>query len=843
MPRIATLLLWSGLSLTAAGCSFCSQQFSSQCENDGECPADYSCRAGVCVAHTADAGSGDAAGLDRSLTDLAAADAGGEDRADSDAALPDAWYPEGARPDALQIDTGQPDAGQRDSARPDSPLFDGGTGPALFAIHPPIAKAGDTIVLEGIFPAGSLTVKYAGILFQLATSPATSRLFVEVPGGAGSGPVCVVIDGVPSNAVPFRYTTFEPRLGYFSANYEQTVAAREMPRLPNPRAHGSAVATSRYLYLIGGSTEGITQQSTVRARIFADGTLGQFTDDLTHYLDKRRIGAATALIGNRVYILGGYNHNEGSTLKSVEYSDISVDGELTSFVAGPDLPDALQDAEAIAIGRYLYLIGGRHSDDWTASISEVIRAPIGSGFDLGPFEPAPSLLENRDRVAAAVVGGKLYVFGGTSANETAEWAPIDDNGNLGSFLPLNINFTPRRSAAVAVFPSELCLIGGEHNNAEISSVECADILPDDSLGSFGSRGALGVARASAMAALVHNHFYLLGGTDENESTRQDIVQAPINFGALFGGFVEQTSSALPYALRDPACAVVGGNLYLTGGKTGSVTTKAVHRFFVSMDGELSHDDSFDSELHQQLYGHRLAVTDQHLLVIAGANDYAWGRIAEIRATVISDGDPGWVWGANTTYISPAVSHFASAIAGSRLYVAGGSLPYGVTSAVQYMDLRGASPTNWTNLAQARAGVGTAVLGNSLYVVAGHDSLEYSLSSLEVAACDDTGLSGFALSSSNLDTDRSDPMVAVIGNALYVMGGYKYENRVTTEKFTIECADECADGSLAEFWFFQQHLPSEVSRGGCLVELGNYLHLIGGWDGVSSTRKHWAATLY
>lgn len=864
MRLVIVVLLAAGLGLTSTACTVCAPQFAVDCASSDDCPVGFVCQQRLCVASVVDAGAAvDANAGDGGLADAVRTDRGGDaasaDHATVDGAGIDQAAVDGAVADTSTAEAGVADAGvfvdaagdaaQLESGSPDLPAFDAGVGPALFAIHPAIGKTGDRLVFEGIFPAGALRVEFAATYYEVSSSPATNRLQVWVPAGAGTGPARVIIDGVPSNSVPFRYTTFAPRLGYFSSSYEQTLAARSMPALTHPRVRGIPLVTSRYVYLIGGAADGASPRTRTRARIYADGTLGKFVLETGSFeLAERRSGAAVALVGDRLYLLGG---DGGETLRTVEMATVDPAGELSLFTAGPELPAALQDAEALVVGRYLYLIGGRHIDDPDLSLRDVIRAPIGTDFSLGPFEHHSQLVNARDRVAAAVVGDRLYVFGGTNANGSAESAVIEADGDLLEFSEYLVDFTPRRSAAIAVFPGELCLIGGEEGDSPIPSVQCSAIATDDNLGRFMDRGALAVARTSTAAAVAHNRLYLLGGGTEvvnSEVRLADLLQAPINFGANLGPFSVQDATPLPAAMRDMACAVVGDKLYLTGGNPSDVNTGIdavasadVVRFAVTGDGELMQDGAIEnSALDQPRAGHRLAVTGSQLIAIAGEDD--GGKLSTVFACDLVDDAPGLTWTERET-LAAGRSHFAAAIVGDRLYIAGGQgVSNEPTAAVNHTDLAVSSWSTPPGLQVARSAVGSAVRGSSFYVVAGAGGPTGALASVEMASDSGSGLGTFGAAGFSTTVSRAAPMLAVLGDRLYIMGGFTYAGPAVVELSSIEAAVPDGSGTWNSTRSSTATLPAGVTRGACAIELGNYLHLLGGWNGSSSTRQHWAARI-
>lgn len=191
-----------------------------------------------------------------------------------------------------------------------------------------------------------------------------------------------------------------------------------------------AIVGSR-LYLMGGAvnTGGYSFPATAsigRASFDATGNLGSFTDAGTA-LTTARTGALTLVVGDKLYVIGGQNN--GYSFRTIERFQIEPGGALTSLGAmANQLVRERRYPTGVVLGTKLYVIGGDFS--WGNNSVEV--ADI-SGTNISTFTLAPIVLETPRMLAgAAVVGNKLYVFGGNGAS-TMEVATIGSDNTLGPF--------------------------------------------------------------------------------------------------------------------------------------------------------------------------------------------------------------------------------------------------------------------------------------------------------------------------------------------------------------------------------------------------------------------------
>jgi hypothetical protein len=141
---------------------------------------------------------------------------------------------------------------------------------------------------------------------------------------------------------------------------------------------------------------------------------------------RARQGMGHAVVGDSLYMIGGFSYSDRSFR---EVSRIRHDGSNWIWEILPvQLPEALASPAAVAIGRKIYVVGGsRYNASATVQTygANASGNPIGAqllvldvdqlqqGFqELSPLPGSPRYVH-----AAAVVNGRIYVFGGATGND------------------------------------------------------------------------------------------------------------------------------------------------------------------------------------------------------------------------------------------------------------------------------------------------------------------------------------------------------------------------------------------------------------------------------------------
>lgn len=232
---------------------------------------------------------------------------------------------------------------------------------------------------------------------------------------------------------------------------------RETTRLPEPVHYHATVATSGYLYVIGGYRGGEPSDAVYRARINADGTLGQWTK--TTSLPSRLGAPAAVASGNQIYVLGGHTGNRSES--EVYYATLTSSGGLSKWTATTPLPETLSWLSAAVWEGRLYAIAGYSGspNTWSRQVYYATIRPEGGVRGWAATAPLPESMGNH---VAVVSGGSLYVFGGLSGKSQAWsfYAPIGSDGGLGDWRETTPLPVPVHDHSAVAWRDKIYVLGG-----------------------------------------------------------------------------------------------------------------------------------------------------------------------------------------------------------------------------------------------------------------------------------------------------------------------------------------------------------------------------------------------
>lgn len=471
-------------------------------------------------------------------------------------------------------------------------------------------------------------------------------------------------------------------------------------------------------------------------------------------------------------------------LTSVERSAISPSGDLGPFqtVPGVTLARRRQSFATAVVDGFLYAFGGT---DYSTALASVERAAIDSGGNLSPFETLSGtpLAVPRNDLRAAVIGRDIHVIGGrqgvsSSGYALVEKTTVNADGSLGSFV------TPSASLSVgrfgfqsAVIDKSLFVIGG-YNASELSSVERASVNSSGNLGTFGAApgGPLASGRTGSCAAIVGNRLYVIGGERDGVGYMDTIDQAAIGPDGTLGPFSLVAGRTLAAPRAGFSCAVIKNYLYVVGGTNGSGPRATVERALINGDGTL---DTFGAggtlTTGRQTPG--VAVIGDYLYVIGGYTTSGTYTTSVERSFIDASGNltGGFSNVAGVTLNTGRFSH-ATAVVGSYIYVLGGGVP-GTIGTIERASVNASGITttltlvSGRDLGTARQGHLASVVGNYLYVFGGFAGTN-AFASVERAVIDsNSGIGNFAaVPDAVLSPAVVNASHAVAGNCLYLFGG-------------------------------------------------------------------------
>ncbi len=190
------------------------------------------------------------------------------------------------------------------------------------------------------------------------------------------------------------------------------------PLLPEPRAGGGLALVGRKLHYFGGlKADRDTDAADHWVLDLDDLAGGSATWRNAAPMPDPRNQFSAVSIGNRIYAIGGqYNHDS----QQLDQPRIDVyDAETDSWSRGPDLPKGHSHGEAgtfvherriVMVGGHTTPAGGRKSID-----PDILVLEPGGEWELLGKLPMPL-----SSPAAAIIGGKLYVAGGSATGRGAQ---------------------------------------------------------------------------------------------------------------------------------------------------------------------------------------------------------------------------------------------------------------------------------------------------------------------------------------------------------------------------------------------------------------------------------------
>ena len=211
-----------------------------------------------------------------------------------------------------------------------------------------------------------------------------------------------------------RQNTTDVLVGYTGTRDAQGIAAWERgPALPAPRFHAAAVATDRFVYVLGGLETATSTNTIFRSRMNQDGTLGAWTTDT---LPRARSHQAAFVHDGAIYMVGGLDGNPAGQLVplwDVVRAEVHRDGSLGPWRTVGAL-DSAYATHAVFVDRdEVYVAGGVENN---RRFSDAVqRAHIGRDGMLGPWERMAPLPTARGHVhQLPVLNGRVYSVGGSA---------------------------------------------------------------------------------------------------------------------------------------------------------------------------------------------------------------------------------------------------------------------------------------------------------------------------------------------------------------------------------------------------------------------------------------------
>ncbi|HEU4705709.1 MAG TPA: PQQ-binding-like beta-propeller repeat protein [Solirubrobacterales bacterium] len=292
--------------------------------------------------------------------------------------------------------------------------------------------------------------------------------------------------------------------------------ARDLGKgLPAPISGEAAAVVPGGTLILGGLD---ASEASVEGVFLLDGSGGlRPVGDLAGPLHD----AAAVVLGDRVLVFGGGTETSTDQVQSLSAS--ASPGEPATATVVGQLPAVRSDLSAVTVGSKAYVLGGY---DGTTPDPAVLATADGRSFS-----HVADLEEPARYMAVAALGGRIYAFGG----ETAEGTPTDAIQEVdpasGTARVIGRLPHPVSHAAAVALGGSIYVLGGE----EAAGATASSWRFDPGGGRVSSAASLPRPIAGGAIAGFGHSAYLVGGTGAGGEALSSIVALTLEPANRAGG--------------------------------------------------------------------------------------------------------------------------------------------------------------------------------------------------------------------------------------------------------------------------------------------------------------------
>ena len=377
-----------------------------------------------------------------------------------------------------------------------------------------------------------------------------------------------------------------------------------------------------------------------------------------------RTEGSVAQLGTRILYVGGTDGSQPTD--TVYVSSLTADGNFTAWQAGPKLPEARTGVALAVLGGKLYAIGGTNPSGAPTNTVWALGTDAASGA-LGTWAPVSglNLPQARTGAAAVALSDGVVVVGGADAGgkpmATTWKSTLDTKGVLGAWSE-NAPLPSPVSRATAVQVGDfLWLVGGTDANGPSGAVQRGTIgtgVAAPGPGEFVNPAAppaptrvlqwaasnsqnLPGARTGAAVFAANGSIYVAGGSDSAGRHRELYWAVPNDHGDI-PEWLHLADTDLPGGLSGAAALVNGAHAFVIAGQAdgGLLATSARTNlapqapfFQLGLFGATIPALYIQGELGQQLGMLSAAGAGTTNFVILLLLGWAWAHKAQIRGWI------------------------------------------------------------------------------------------------------------------------------------------------------------------------------------------------------------------
>ena len=284
-----------------------------------------------------------------------------------------------------------------------------------------------------------------------------------------------------------------------------------------------------------------------------------------------RVGFASAVVGNKIYLIGGTLFdsvlgNKGGPVGPFGTRTVEVyDTQTDTWQRVADMPTPRQTHEAAAVNGIIYVFGGvnrkKNDPQWKYPVNVEAYDPATDRWTRKRNMP-----DSRVSFDAGVADGKIYViggrvfFGGERLSRVDVYNPATDTWTKGPKMP-----TPRSDLSVAAVGDRIYAIGGRgwppvNLGPDLTVIEEYDPINHR----WRQKSDMLDARLYFETAVVRNSIYLIGGLFwRGGGAANEYLSSVHVYDAQKDAWSDIPS--LPTAFSGQSAAVVNGRIYVFGG--------------------------------------------------------------------------------------------------------------------------------------------------------------------------------------------------------------------------------------------------------------------------------------
>mmetsp|Transcript_8930 Transcript_8930/g.40561 ORF Transcript_8930/g.40561 Transcript_8930/m.40561 type:complete len:447 (-) Transcript_8930:189-1529(-) len=301
--------------------------------------------------------------------------------------------------------------------------------------------------------------------------------------------------------------------------------------LPESISDYQAVSHKNHVYVIGGQ-KGCSGSDTCAGTVV--NTVYQYDTKLDKYTTKAaitdngvaaiRYRYASAVVGDKIYIIGGLTADDNGMLKTTLIYDINAN----SWSDGPNMATGRSDTCAAVVGDKIYVVGGYSKISSPGPITLDSVEVLDTAAASPAWATAPSLPAPRGDITCASSGGKAYAIGGfydPNASDADGWSTT-------AFFDTMFEFTPGAAAwvekakmpssrgdkaAVTMSDGSIIVVGGETNTGETHDAAQSQVAAHPveqyypAHDTWVAKASIPTARFRFGAAVVDDIVYAMGG--------------------------------------------------------------------------------------------------------------------------------------------------------------------------------------------------------------------------------------------------------------------------------------------------------------------------------------------